>query len=112
MVRIHFVNQVVVSLTDINPRDYSYIEVAEIEVDTPNQAWNIVQNIDTSWVEEYADVIHLTKVGEIMASNGSEERSLRSMMIGDIVEVVDSGEHYLCDFLGWRKLEKNEVPWL
>lgn len=112
MVRIYFVNQVVTSIQDINPKDYSYIAVAEIEVDTPNQAWNIVQNIDTSWMEEYSDTVHLTAKGEVMAHHKSEGRGLRSMMVGDIVEVVDSGEYYLCDFIGWRKLEKNEVPWL
>ena len=74
-----------------NEDNYDIVAELTLSKPSPENAWRATQNTDSSWVQDALDY-----EGNIVYT---EEDGMRSMMIGDKVEI--DGTIFVCDNAGW-----------
>ena len=77
--------------------DQNYIHVATVECETIDEAFEITNHIWHDWTNNQ-EVIWCSK-----QTIGSE-KALRSTSVGDVIQDMETCEHYRCMMAGWKRI--------
>lgn len=80
-----------------------YEHVAVVETDHLEDAWIETQNLHSSWSREPGPGVRV--IGSGFITHKGEEYGYKSSEIGDLFRNDDTGEFYVCDTIGFKRVE-------